>query len=480
MPSSRGTSRTIDVDASEVSDEPQSTTDPKSRNTDLAASSSSGHALSDSQPSFPVNSPRSLDLEHDLAPSVSFEPVADDELQVPEAPNSLVKIQPVNNMWSSLQHKVRILQTEIATLHQQKAILTRRNESLEQNNKDLEDVMETMRIRALESSSEVEQLTRQIRDTRRRLTRRIRELEDNASQITAKHSEQLSRQQQVENELRAEIDLLRSTYDRRPRNDNGPNSMTRRQRSDANSAHSGNHLPKPQIDVPTRSSLSSTLDSRKRSQDSPPTTSSTRARVTSLNTEAMRRRARALDSVVCSSSRPMQPTRPVSTRAGTPVRNFSVNLSHASSSSTRKALSSSGSASVKVSIVPSSNCGLKVTNGGGNTMSLPDTQETQSSVPIRVMARRSLIRRAFIAHIQSTKYRSARNVWSEFFGAEDNVISTEQFARAVRSLAVAADARDRDLESLRDELKSLDRGENNCISWSAFFLFYQKSKNEFI
>lgn len=477
MPSSHGTSRTIDVDASEVSDELQSATDPKSRNTDLAASSSSGQPLSDSQPLFPTNSPTSVDLEHDLATSVSFDPVADDELQVPEAPNSLVKIQPVK-MWSSLHHKVRILQTEIATLHQQKAILTRRNESLEQRNKDLEVLTESMRLRASESSLEAEQLTRQIRDTRRRLTRRIRELEDNASQITAKHSEQLSHQQQVENELRAENELLRSSIDRHARIDNDTNCMVRRQRSEGNSG-SVNNLPKPLVDVPTRSSLSSTLDSRKRSHESPPTSASTRSRVTTLNTEAMRRRARALDSVVCSSSRLMQPSRPHSTRPGTPVRNFSVNLSHVSSSNTRKAHSSSGSASVKVTLIPSSSGG-KGTSAGGNTTSLSETQDTQSTVPVRVMARRSLIRRAFIAHIQSTKYRSARNVWSEFFGAEDNVISTEQFARAVRSLAVAADARDRDLETLRDELKSLDRGEQDSISWSAFFLFYQKSKTEMI
>lgn len=133
----------------------------------------------------------------------------------------------------------------------------------------------------------------------------------------------------------------------------------------------------------------------------------------------------------------------------------------------------------------------------------------------KTLARRSLIRRAMIAHIQSPRYRSARMAWFDFFGAQGNHISYDLFARAVRSLAVAADARDDDLDVLKLEVMGDDDGcgekaaaiagatrrnaarirdgnddddddacseedaeeDEDLLSWAMFARFYQKTKS---
>lgn len=479
MPSSQCTPPMIEVDASEVSDEIQSATDPKSRTTDLVTSA--GYQT----PSDPISVPVStlcadLRFEHDPTVDISFDPVADDELEVPEAPNSLITMQPISVSSSSPVHKLRLLQTEVTTLHQQKAILVRRNESLEQRAKEIEVLLESVRVRAAESSSEVDLLMRQLKDTRRRLTRRIRELEENTSTITAKHSEELNRQREIERELRAELDTLRGTCDRQPRTNPIENNLVSRQQSDLNGTCSGTNGPKPPTDTLTRSSLSSVLDTNTRSKDSPPV-SGTRGRVTIVNSDAFRRRARALDGV-CSMPRSIgQSTRPGhSSRPGTPVRRFNVSWNHASNGSGyRKAHSSSTKATVTVHVQGSSSSGNGGGTSGGNaTPATTTAADNQSSASIRMMARRGLIRKAFIAHIHSSKYGSGRKVWFDFFGAEGSQIDADQFTRAVRNLAVAVDARDRELEGLQDEIGAMEQGDTKVISWTAFSRFYFQTQNE--
>lgn len=99
--------------------------------------------------------------------------------------------------------------------------------------------------------------------------------------------------------------------------------------------------------------------------------------------------------------------------------------------------------------------------------------------------------------------------WFDFFGAQGNQISYDLFARAVRSLAVAADARDADLDVLKLELMgddddggaavrtrkkamrvgdedgedddddacSEEEEEEDLLSWAMFARFYQKTKS---
>lgn len=101
-----------------------------------------------------------------------------------------------------------------------------------------------------------------------------------------------------------------------------------------------------------------------------------------------------------------------------------------------------------------------------------------TSCSSRTRARRSLIRRAFIAHIHSNKYRSTKSAWVEFLGGENGHVSPDQFARAVRGLAVASNARDRDLGLLREEVCGAELCDTGVVTWGMFARFCQETRGE--
>lgn len=97
----------------------------------------------------------------------------------------------------------------------------------------------------------------------------------------------------------------------------------------------------------------------------------------------------------------------------------------------------------------------------------------------RSAARRSLLRRALVAHVHSVRYTSAAAAWERFFSGEGGVVSPEQFARAVRGLAVAADARDKDVDALRVEVcGGVETGDTGGVTWPMFVRFYGRTRGE--
>lgn len=101
-----------------------------------------------------------------------------------------------------------------------------------------------------------------------------------------------------------------------------------------------------------------------------------------------------------------------------------------------------------------------------------------SKVSSKTLARRSLLRRSFVAHIHSSRYKSIDTAWHDFFGVENGQVTPEQFSRAVRRLAIAANARDCDLELLRQEVSGAEENDTGVVTWGMFVRFYGLTKHE--
>eukprot|EP00178_Gracilaria_changii_P005014 TRINITY_DN180_c1_g2_i1.p1 TRINITY_DN180_c1_g2~~TRINITY_DN180_c1_g2_i1.p1 ORF type:complete len:457 (-),score=128.95 TRINITY_DN180_c1_g2_i1:940-2310(-) len=93
-------------------------------------------------------------------------------------------------------------------------------------------------------------------------------------------------------------------------------------------------------------------------------------------------------------------------------------------------------------------------------------------------ARQSMIRRAFVAHIHAQKYGSARRAWWHFLRARAQQVTLSSFSASVRQLAVAADASDRELQLLMQEICEVAVAQHTVMSWRMFYRFYNNTKNE--
>eukprot|EP00177_Eucheuma_denticulatum_P003139 GFKZ01005661.1.p1 GENE.GFKZ01005661.1~~GFKZ01005661.1.p1 ORF type:complete len:506 (-),score=118.36 GFKZ01005661.1:2050-3567(-) len=96
----------------------------------------------------------------------------------------------------------------------------------------------------------------------------------------------------------------------------------------------------------------------------------------------------------------------------------------------------------------------------------------------RMVAKRSLLRRSFVAHIHSSRYRSMRAAWNDFLGGDKGHVTPERFARAVRGLAIAVDAKERDLEMLRREVCGAEEHDTGVVTWAMFVRFYKLTEHE--
>ncbi|PXF49072.1 hypothetical protein BWQ96_01210 [Gracilariopsis chorda] len=95
-------------------------------------------------------------------------------------------------------------------------------------------------------------------------------------------------------------------------------------------------------------------------------------------------------------------------------------------------------------------------------------------------ARQSLIRRAFVAHIHAQKYRTARQAWIQFLGAHRQAVELSSFAACVRGLAVAAEASDRELQLLMQEICEVPVSQHTVMTWAMFSRFYDSTRKEFM
>lgn len=349
----------------------------------------------------------------DVGPhGVSFTPVGEEEHTVPEAPSSKIE----NDRFAPYDQPIRALQMELDSLRVDKEQM---GATLQQHDRQRNILLNSLRTRAEESSAEVEQLSRQLKDTRKRLSCRIRELEEEADIQTKRHAEQIEYHLALEIQLRAEIDRLRgATTEQEGRNastqrfvrtESSPLLTARRKRALARATHDASI---------TNSRASTGTDFNSSGAHSGVHPNFARVRSAGNVYETARRPASRFDV-----RRPPSRTTTFN-RRGTP-------------------------ASLEV-----------------------------GAVSAKTLARRSLLRRSFIAHIHSSRYRSTRAVWNDFFGAENEQITPEQFSRAVRGLAIAADAHDRDLELLRQEVSGAEENDTGVMTWEMFVRFYSITKHE--
>lgn len=383
----------LDVDASELSDEVNSTTDPKSRSA-LSASTASA-PIADTEPVHPV---RRLMFPDDHVCAERTCHISQGSTRPPSRLQS----------WPPLEDRIRELQNVVDRLHHEKNTLNASNTDLELRNNELSVLVDSMRTRTSESTAEVAELTRHLKETRKRLTRRIRELEeeladkDRHSDANANAKYQAALDSQLFDGL-----SNASTQQILRRKASVPSIPTRRQR-----ASTPITLAIPQVDIGVRPLASDSMLSHS-------TQGKQFARVRSAGTVYEQARRRSIRSDASTLHRP-----------ATPNRNALIAKSNNANPSTR------------------------------------------------TLARRSLIRRAFIAHIHSQRYRDPRDAWLNFLTGEAGTVTPEQFARAVRGLAVAADARGKDLDLLRKEVSGAEVGDTGGMTITMFAEFYERTKNE--
>lgn len=151
------------------------------------------------------------DFQEDSNAGFMFGYVGAEEGDIPSAPNPLHKKIDVVQSWAAYDERIRVLQLELDTEREQSRVQVR---ALENRNRDLESSVEALRSITADKSAEVEDLGRQLKDTRKRLTRRIREIEDEAAVQRADASSAAARCRSTESQLRAEVDMLRAAHQR--------------------------------------------------------------------------------------------------------------------------------------------------------------------------------------------------------------------------------------------------------------------------
>lgn len=452
--------RLIEAEASEVSDDITSSADPKSRTS--GPTHSSGDAPSS-------RNPDDLIFIDDLLPhstsAVIFSNVGEEDPPVPHSsPSAYGKRMDAMHVWATFEHRLHALQEELKHTREARDEQQVMVSELEGRNAQLVTLLDAARTRSGESLAEVESLARQVKETRKRLSRRVRELEEHVSMLNLQHAEDVEHHQDVERRLRDEIVALRAGLGP----DDVPNAagalvvassksqglkLANKTRFTAGApSPSGNSVGSvggvgsyTQMDVKSRAPLSAGS-----------ATDSGAAMGTAVG--AAVGRARTVSAIASEAVGPR--------RKGGRDTPASIGSSVGSGTETNGRGTPGGSRG---------RAGVRrmATTAGGIGMIGMDGSRTN-----KTMARRNLIRRALIAHIQSGRYRSARAVWVEFFCAEGGHVTPEQFARAVRGLAVAADARDRDLEVLREEVCGAEVGDTGVMSWAMFARFYQRTRNE--
>lgn len=335
--------------------------------------------------------------------SFAFNLVGEEEDEVPEAPASKLE----NERLANYEERIRMLQTQLEEERSQNVHL---NEAVEQQAKEYSIIVNSLRARTSQSSSELEALTKQLRDTKRRLNRKVRDLEDEIENQKQRNAEQLEQHQEIESYLRSELEKLSAggVMHRFERTGSHPTLPQRRKRV----------ADRQTYEAPASRGSSGT-DSSGGSQNGQYTHFS-RVRSTG-NVHENHRRLDRPDSY--------------------------SSLPRSRSSRVRRSSSAAHDATPLVDVT-------------------------------RKVTKNSLLRRSFVAHIHSSKYRSAREAWDRFLGGADGPVSPDQFSRAVRGLAIAATAKDHEIEKLRKEVGGEQENDTGVVSWFMFARFYNNTVGE--
>lgn len=320
------------------------------------------------------------------------------------------------------------------------------------------------------ASAEIEDLTVQLKDTRKRLSRRVRELEEamaskNAEAMAAKRADKLTIAQ-----LRAECEILRGGCTEKDiPHGFGPDRPTKSKRAYRKHTVKLN-APESPYSAPALYLDDDHVDQGIARPMSP-----------HLATRAMPPKSpnhRFAADVV---RPPSRSSRPMSPGPGAMVRNVTApNLMLPSEATPRFPRSQSGRSSTSNEThdmselrrrVSSSQLysrdGLECARGGRNPKPMDN----------RCRAARLSLRKAFVANIHASKYRNMRIVWYDFLNAPGSQLTRDQFMQAVRKMPYSSIPQDQDIDLLKDEICGHTRREE-AISWAMFVRFYQRTKNE--
>ncbi len=421
----------------------------------------------------------------------------DEESAVPEAPSAFDK-----RAFALLNAETRIrsLQNELDNLHceREKREIDHRAEKLM-----LQKNLDSFKVQAETAKAEVADLTSQLKETRKRLSRRVRELEE---ELTGKNAELAAANianKKTISQLRAECEILRAGYldqdiphgfvdDRVPKaksavrkesrmKPNGFDSSTRnfsngtQRNSSASAGSSGSVDDQQRIEentmavdappvssaMPPKSPRNSSVVESFRSPTRPP--SAGHSRPTSPSTT---------DLVRSSTSPRIAPTSP---RAYALPRSLTSPRGLPSHSSDFRGRGSLDNGSDFME-------GGRRRSAGHITDGRRRRQGTQvghdpSSVESRCKARRISLRKSFIAHIHSNRYRNMRIVWYDFLRAPGSHLTRDQFLSAVRKMPFTSQPKDQDIDLIRDEICGHSR-RDEVMTWTMFVRFYQRTKNE--
>lgn len=357
-----------------------------------------------------------------------FPLVGESDADVPSAPFSSRSLP--GPSWAVYDERVRALEDDLY-LAQQNADSQRI--SFEQRNNALEILVEELRTKLAASEEEVKDTGLQLKETRLRMGRRIREMEAELEAERNMRVSEANKQQKVHHQLQAELSLLR-----------------------------GQHLPRSRSYADSRSATSTTEASVSEHMSF----SDSRSDHASLSGEA---------------------AAPPSDNSQTPsdldreeeLSSFPGATRATTMKSTIPAIprSKSSSATSRTSVKPSPR----------RRATAPDTSCRRSKdgaewtrdgiMSPRALNRRDVARRALLNHIHGPTYRNIRAAWYDFFAPHGTRVPSDKFMAAVRGLHTCpADLRDKDLEELRDEVSG--NAEDGVVTWTNFVRFYQRTKHE--
>lgn len=414
-------------------------------------------------PTPPTIKPPNVFKEDDVS-GLEFGYVNEEE-ELPDAPSTTFDKRAVALF--TAENRIRALQSTIDNFNtdNEKRESEHRAEKLM-----LQKNVDSFKQQFQNATEEIEDLTMQLKETRKRLTRRVRELEEsmaskNAEVMAAKRADKLTIAQ-----LRAECEILRAGYmekdiphgfvpDRPPKSKRGSRKHAARQ----NAPESPYAAPAPYLED------GYVVEQNILRPKSP------------LVSGAMPPKSPTHSSAVDAMRPPMRNNRPRSPGAEEMVRNITApNLMSAAAPTPRFPRSQSGKTSTsydssdfmetrrRVSSSQISRDGLECARGGRNHPRPVDN---------RCRAARLSLRKTFVANIHSSKYRNMRIVWYDFLYAPGSQLTRDQFVQAVRKMPYPSTPKDQDIDLIRDEICGHTR-RDEAITWAMFVRFYQRTKNE--
>lgn len=377
-------------------------------------------------------------LGHGAVPrssSLRFALVGDSDAEVPQAPLSTAATDPAVNpagpTWAVHEARVHALQAEVsATLEDAKRRIAaaERRAAL-----SAETAVEEYKARALRAEDEAKATSATLKDVKNRLLRRIKDLEAELDAERVRAEAEAENHAKTQAQMGMEIALLRG-----------------KRTSGAVANHSA---------VGPGSTAASTIGNVPRSASARASTS----QIPRPSPQNAKQHYGDLHRSL-SAATGTDPLRP-SSRSAVDRASASSTITHtgtATNTTTGTSSASSGRHETASTLVHSGTQGVPLLSG------------SQSH---RASARHESLRAAVLSRIHSSSFRNMRAAWYDCFEPSGTRLAPDAFRAAVRRMpGVPIDARDREIDDIRDEMSG--GAVDGVLTWTSFVRFYQKTKCE--